>query len=112
MFAGESFWFVAIVALLLLMVCVKFLVPKLMASDNAKVRFGIGTALLVIYTLAGMLLLYFFAMGASGVEDCIIRVIFAFAVLNFIVLLTAVQYFLSRDKRKITEMDKMKLKDL
>ena len=112
MLEGEFFWVLKIVALMLLLVCVNFLVPKLMDSDNTKAKFGTGVVLLVIYTLVGVLLLHSFATDASSVEDCVTRMVFAFVFLNLIVLLTAGLYFISRDKRKMSEMEKLKLKDL
>jgi len=104
------------VAAVLLMVAVKFLVPKMMETDSAGKRFGIGVVLFLIYTAVTLLVFYHFCTfegnGFGSGSEVFTRIVLAFVVMNIITLFAAFLYFLVREKRKLTQEEKMKLKDL
>ena len=104
------------VAAVLLMVAVKFLVPKMMETDSGGKRFGIGVVLFLIYTAVTLLVFYFFCTfdgnGFGSGSEVFTRVVLAFVIMNFITLFSACLYFFTREKRKLTQEEKMRLKDL
>ena len=98
----------------LLIIPVKFLVPKMMESNDARLRFTIGLVLFGIYTAVVLLVCAYLNQCIPGFEETGRFRIYAAGILltDLIAVFTALQYFLTRDKRRMTESDKMKLKDL
>lgn len=114
---SDYMWLSGVLAVILI-IPVKFLVPKMMDTDNANLRFGIGVVLFLIYTALVLLVLSFFNMfraeGTDAVTDRIYFVKYTIGILlvNLSALFTACLYFFTRVKRKLSEAEKMKLKDM
>jgi len=94
----------------------RFALEKFMDTTNTKVRFGMAIVLLVIYTgiVQGFLYLSYqdIIMRNEDIQVCYQTMAFVVLSINIAVLFIAIVYFSIRDRRKISEMDKMKLKDL
>ena len=109
----EQMWIYGLIAVTLV-IPVKILVPKMMDSSEAKVCFGIGVILFLIYTVI-LLMVCSWLTGIAplnGGRDVFVRFATGVIVTNLMVLFTAFQYYMIRDKRKMTESEKMKLRDL
>lgn len=110
-------WLLGVIAVILI-IPVKFLVPKMMDTANSNLRFGIGVVLFLIYTALMVLVLLFFNTvrieGTDAVTDRIYFVKYTVGILlvNLAALFSACLYFFTREKRKLSEAEKMKLKDL
>lgn len=98
----------------------RFLVPQMMCSEKAGMRFGIGCCLFGMYTVACLAIFRYVCMqvnngadiaGLSGSEVWG-GVVCAFLLANFSVLFAACIFFFTREKRKLSQKEKMKLKDL
>lgn len=104
------------VMLVLLTGLVKYLVPKMLDADTAGKRFGIGVVLFGIYTAVTLLVFYYFCTfegtGFGRGEEVFVRMVLAFLTINLITLFGACLYFFTREKRKLSQQEKMKLKDL
>ena len=113
----NSMWIMGVIAVLLV-IPVKFLVPKMMESGNSGLRFGIGVVLFFVYTAILLLVFAFLntvpVEGGSTVMDkaYFIRYTLGVLLVNLMALFTAILYFFTREKRKMTETEKMKLKDM
>ena len=109
---------IEIFVMLALLLVSRFLVPKMMQSGSAKVKYGIGICLFGIYTAVSLIMFrYFCAFDGSRIADLTgsevwIRVVCAFLVVNLAVLFASCIYYFTRDRRKLSQEEKMKLKDL
>ena len=97
-----------------LIVPVKFLVPQMMDCDDARRKFAIGVFLFVIYTAILVLVCSYMILLApiDTSRDYFVRCAVGVGLTNIAVLFSAFQYFFTRDKRKMTASEKMKLQDL
>lgn len=99
-----------------LLLAVRLLVPKLLAVESAGKGFAIGLGLFGIYTVLTVFLFYYFCNfegnGFGTGEETLVRCVVAFLVMNLIVLFNACLYFFTRDRRKMNQTEKMKLKDM
>ena len=109
-------WALISVTLLLLTAAVRCLVPKMMAAESAGTRFGIGVVLFLLYTAVTLLVFYYFCTfegtGFGSGEEVFVRTAVAFLIVNLIALFGACLFFFTREKRRLTQAEKMKLKDL
>lgn len=109
-------WAAIGVTLVLLIAVVKYLVPKMMDAENVGKRFGIGVTLFLIYTAVTLLVFYYFCTfegtGFGSGEAVFVRIVVAFLIVNLMTLFGACLYFFTREKRRLTQAEKMKLKDL
>ena len=98
----------------LLIIPVKFLIPKMMDSDDPKLRFGIGVILFLVYTVVLLLVCGYMNViaPAAARTDYFLRCAVGIILTNLAVLIAACQCFYIKDRRKMTESKKMKLKDL
>lgn len=109
---------VEILIMLLLLLAARFLTPKMMETESAGVRFGIGLGLLGIYTVVSVLMFRYLctfdgrAIAQLQATEVWNRVICAFLLVNFAVAFAAGIFFFTREKRKLTQDEKMKLKDM
>lgn len=90
----------------------RLLVPVMMKPGKAWVRFSIGVGLFVIYTAGLLLMIRYMTFESMSIEDCMIRVSMAVLLTNVMVLFAAAIYFFCREKRAMTQEEKMRLKDL
>ena len=108
-------WASGVIAVVLIG-AVKILVPKMVEAESAGKRFGLGVMLFAIYTAVTLLMFYHFCTfdgnGFGSGSEVFTRVVLAFVIMNFITLFSACLYFFTREKRKLTQEEKMRLKDL
>lgn len=109
---------VEILIMLVLVLCARFLIPKMMETESAGVRFGIGIGLFGIYTVVAVLMFRYLctfdgrAIAQLQPTEVWNRVICAFLLVNFAVAIAALIFFFTREKRKLTQEELMKLKDM
>ena len=109
---------IEIYVFLALLLTARLLIPRMMDSGPAKVRFGLGISLFGIYTAVCLFMFRYLCMfddkriaELSG-DEVWIRVVCAFLLVNFAAAFTAGIFFFTREKRKLSQKEKMKLKDL
>lgn len=109
-----------LLVILLLAFVARFLIPQMMHSEKAGVRFGIGCGLFGMYTVACIAAFrYVCTEMNNGAEIADLSgstvwgsILCAFLLINITVLFTACVFFFAREKRKLSQEEKMKLKDL
>lgn len=107
-----------IVIMLVLALAARFLTPKMMGAESAGRRFGIGLCLFGIYTVVSVLMFrYLCTFDGRGIAQLQAtevwnRVVCAFLLVNCSVAIAAGIFFFTREKRSMTQEEKMKLKDL
>lgn len=98
-------------------------VPRMMYSKSAGVRFGLGCLLFVMYTLVCLAMMRYLCCytynGGRGVVIADLtgpevwnRVVIGFLLTNVSVLFAACIFFFTRDRRTMSQKEKMKLKDM
>ena len=109
---------IEILIMVVLLLTARLLIPKMMESESAAVRFGIGVSLFGIYTVVS-LLVFRYLCSFDGREIAQLtgrevwnRVLCGFLLTNFSAVFAACLFFFTREKRKLSQKDKMKLKDL
>ena len=109
---------IEICALLVLLLAVRLLTPKMMESTSNGVRFGIGLGLFGIYTAVSILMFRYFCTFDGKIiselsgNEVWNRVVCAFLLVNLSSVFAACIFFFTREKRKLSQEEKMKLKDL
>ena len=106
--------------MLLLALIARFLIPQMMYAEKTGVRFGIGCALLGMYTVSCVAMFRYVCMQMNNGADISVLtgsqvwagVICAFLLMNVCVLFTACIFFFTRERRKLSQSEKIKLKDL
>lgn len=103
-------------ALIGLLLTARILIPKMLSAERAGCRFGLGVVLFGVYTALTLLMFSFFCKFDGAAirtgEEVFTRIVVAFLLMNIMTLFAACLYFVSREKRKLTQAEKMKLKDL
>ena len=109
---------IEVLLMLVLLLAARLLTPKMLETQSAGVRFGIGLGLFGIYTVVSILMFRNFCTF-DGREIAVLtgsevwsRVVCSFLVVNLSVALAACIFFFTRDRRKLSQEEKMKLKDL
>lgn len=109
---------IEICVLLVLLLAARLLTPKMMESESAGVRFGIGVGLFGIYSVVCLLMFRYLCTFDGGEiaqmagSEVWKRVIVAFILVNVAAVFAACIYFFTRERRKLSQEEKMKLKDL
>ena len=109
---------VEILAIMLMALLARFLIPKMMEAESANLRFGIGMVLMVFYSVAMLLgVRYLCTVDGRTIAQLTgaevwSRVVCIVLLLHAVVAFTAAVFFFTREKRKMREQDKVKLKDL
>jgi len=103
-------------ALVALLLTARILIPKMLSAEKSGWKFGLAIMLFAIYTAVMLIMFYFFCnfdrqITSAGYE-VFIRVIIAFLIVNLMIVFAACQYYFTREKRRLTQEEKMKLKDL
>lgn len=112
-----------VLLMMVLALTARFMVPKMMYTESAKVRFAVGCALFVMYNVVCLAMCRYLCcysyMGGRGVAISDLsgpevwnRVVVAFLLTNAAVLFAACIFYFTRDKRTLSQKEKMKLKDL
>lgn len=91
---------------------IRFLLPRAIKAEKDGVRFALGVGVFLSYTLLLMVVIFHLCYFAVSVEDCLIRACVAVAVVNLIMLFLAALLFFTRDKRPMTQEERIKLKDM
>lgn len=109
---------VEICVMLVLLLAARFLVPKMMYIRSSGTKFTIGICLFGIYTAVCLLMFRYLCVFDGGrIADLTgrevwIRVVCAFALVNLSAVIVAFLFFFTREKRRLSQEEKMKLKDL
>ena len=100
------------IAMVIIVFAARFAVDKLIDTTSSKVRFLMTLLLMVIYTLFMEGFVYLMYEQPIINDDFYQSIVVGIALINFAVLLVAICYYFMRRKRKLSDVDKMKLKDL
>ena len=107
-----------VLLLIVMALAARFMVPKMLNTESAAARFGIGIGLFGLYT-AGCVLMFRYLCTVDGSAIAQLsgdavwnRVVVAFLLMNLVVLFAACIFFFTRERRKLSQNNKMKLKDL
>lgn len=109
---------IEILVMLGLLLAARFLIPKMLNSDSVGMKYGIGVSLFAIYTAVSLLMFrYFCSFDGKGIaqltgSEVWSRVVCSFLLVNLAMVMVSVIYYFARDKRKLSQEEKMKLKDL
>lgn len=109
---------IEICVMLVLLLAARILIPRMMESESAGTKFGIGVCLFGIYTAVSLLmfryLCSFDGKGAGGLTGSEVwtRVTVAFLLVNVSVVIAACLFYFTRNRRTLSQEEKMKLKDL
>ena len=90
----------------------RFAVDKLVDATSSKIRFSMTMILLILYTAFMEGFVYLVYEQPIVNNNFYQSIVVGIALINFAVLLVAVCYYFMRKKRKLSDVDKMKLKDL
>lgn len=102
--------------MVIVLLVVRFALNKFLDTKSAKVRFGIGVGIFIVYT--GIVQLFFYyryqeiANTGGNIQELYQSMAMIFAVISLAVIFIAFVYFFMRNKRGMSDMDKMKLKDM
>ena len=103
---------IAVGPLLLLALVIRFTVPRLLKAEKDWSRFALGVTVFIAYTLMVLLTIWHITFGAVDIKDCFVRSCVGVVVLNLMVLFAATIFFFTKEKRTLSQEEKMKLKDL
>lgn len=114
---GDLYTFISILAAILLFIA-RFAADKMMETNNARLKFFLGLTLMGLYT--GFMMSFVYCTYQSvlhnaklGIEDFYEYILIEIPLINFAIILIAIYYYIFwRKKHTISDMDKMKLKDL
>ena len=108
---------ILLVLMAIILFVARFAVDKMVDTPNTKVRFGLILFNMILYT--GFMGIYIYLTYENtlhnrniGMEDFYEEILSGFLTINFALMLVAVLYFFMCKKRKISDLDRMKLKDL
>lgn len=100
------------IAMVIIVFAARFALDKLIDTTSSKIRFSMTMILLILYTAFMEGFVYLVYEQPIVNNNFYQSIVVGIALINFAVLLVAVCYYLMRKKRKLSDADKMKLKDL
>ena len=100
------------ISMIIIVFAARFAVDKLIDTTSSKVRFLMTLFLMVIYTLFMEGFVYLMYEQPIIKDGFYQSMIVGIALINFTLLLVAIFYYFMRKRRKLSDVDKMKLKDL
>ena len=100
------------ISMVIIVFVARFAVDKLIDTTSSKVRFAMTMILIVLYTLFMEGFTYLTYEQPMIKDNFYQSMIVGITLINFVVLLVAIFYYFMRKRRKLSEVDKMKLKDL
>ena len=100
------------IAMVIIVFAARFALDKLIDTTSSKVRFSMTLILLVLYTVFMEGFVYLMYEQPIVNDNFYQSIVVGIALINFAVLLVAICYYFMRRKRKLSDVDKMKLKDL
>lgn len=103
---------VAAVPMALLALVIRFTVPRMMKEEKYWLRFALGVVVFFAYTLITLLTIWWVSFGAASAEECLVRAGVAVVLVNVMMLFAAAIFFFTKEKRTLSQEEKMRLKDL
>lgn len=103
--------FVYVLILVVLLITVRILLWKMTEGVGARAMFLCTIGLFLLYAVIMGGAFYAVCRNAVSVEDCFQRIMVTFLIGNIIVLFMGILYFSVRQKRGLSEIDRMKLED-
>ena len=103
---------VAAIPMALLALVIRLLVPRTMSEEKPWLRFVFGVVVFVAYTLITLLTIWWVTFDVPSVEECLIRACVSVVLVNVMMLFAAAIFFFTKEKRTLSQEEKMKLKDL
>lgn len=100
------------VMLLVMLIPAKAIIWKVIDETDPKNVWSQGIALFVIYAVAMGATVYVFCRGAATAEECMKRALVSLLVATVVALIPAIIIYLVKSKRNLSNIDKMKLKDM
>ena len=100
------------ISMIIIVFAARFATEKLTDTANTTVRFAMTTILMVLYTLFLEGFVYLMKDDPIIKDNLYQSIVVGIALINFAVLIVAICYYFVRKKRKMSDVDKMKLKDL
>ena len=100
------------IAMVIIVFAARFALDKLIDTTSSKIRFSMTMILLILYTAFMEGFVYLVYEQPIVNNNFYQSIVVGIALINFAVLLVAVCYYFMRKKRKLSDADKMKLKDL
>ena len=100
------------ISMVVIVFVARFVADKLLDTASAKVKWAMVGILLVLYTVFLEEFTYLMFRQPIVNDNFYQSMIVGIALINFSILLIVVFYYFVRKNRKISDVDKMKLKDL
>lgn len=100
------------VLLMLFLIPMKIIMWKVIDETQAKAILGYGILSFVIYAVAMSATVYAVCRNVATVEECVQRMLVTFLVGNVIVLFCGFLTYCLKQRRGISELEKVKLKDM
>lgn len=100
------------ISMIIIVFAARFATDKLLDTTSVTVRFTMTTILMVLYTLFLEGFVYLMKSDPIIKDNLYQSIVVGIALINFAILFVAICYYFMRKKRKLSDMDKMKLKDL
>ena len=100
------------ISMVIIVFAARFALDKLIDTTSSKIRFSMTMILLILYTAFMEGFVYLVYEQPIVNNNFYQSIVVGIALINFAVLLVAVCYYFMRKKRKLSDVDKMKLKDL
>lgn len=104
--------FVRVLILVVLLIAARILLWKMTEGAGARTVFLCAIGLFLLYAVMMGGAFYAVCRNAGSVEDCFQRIMVTFLIGNIIVLFTGILFYSVRQKRSLSEIDRMKLKDM
>lgn len=98
--------------LIFVVIPAKVLMWKMIEEVDTRKLFGYGIGLFLTYIAMMFFLLWFMCRDAVSAQDCLQRAMVTLLLGNVIALFAMILCYCLRGKRGISEIDRMKLKDM
>ena len=100
------------ISMIVIVFAARFVADKLLDTTSTKVKWAMVGILLVLYTVFLEGFTYLMLRQPIVNDNFYQSMIVGIALINFSILLIIVFYYFVRKKRKLSDVDKMRLKDL
>lgn len=100
------------ISMVIIVFAARFALDKLIDTTSSKIRFSMTMILLILYTAFMEGFVYLVYEQPIVNNNFYQSIVVGIALINFAVLLVAICYYFMRKRRKLSDVDKMKLKDL
>lgn len=100
------------VMLMLFLIPMKIIMWKVIDETRAKAVLGYGIVSFMIYAVVMSAVVYAVSRNAATAEECVQRILVTFLLGNVIMLFCGILTYCVKQKRGISEQEKLKLKDM